>query len=238
MKLNKMAKIILYLVYLLCLCAAASVRAQETLPKSLDIEKIRGSRFIPYPNYPGAPFLNNKFLVGEIEFLDGTKIENIGLNYGTYRDELIYYNTAISTQIVIDKISLNGFSFFDKKGVKRVFRRQYFTGSFKGDCYFEVLSKGDISLLAYRKVNIEATDTYYSKTGMSYQPSYSYYLYSPDKGYTPINLSKNSLLSKYSKTNQKLLRKTLRKNGVYISDEPSFVKAWNLTNEYGIHPEF
>lgn len=229
---------ILYLVCLFCLCTAASVPAQDTQPKNQDIEKIKGTRFIPYPNYPGAPFLNNKFLVGEIEFLDGTKIGNIGINYGTYRDELIYYNTSISTQIVIDKISLNGFSFLDDKGVKRVFRRQYFTGSFKGDCYFEVLSKGDISLLVYRKVNIEASNTYYSKTGMSYQPSYSYYLYSPNKGYAPINLSKNSLLSKYSKTNQKLIRKTLRKNGVYISDEPSFVKAWNLINEYGIKSDF
>jgi hypothetical protein len=214
------------------------VAAQEIQNQDSEHEKIRGARFIAYPSHPGSPFLNDKFLVGEVEFTDGSIQDNIILNYGAYRDELIYYNTAISTQIVIDKKSLNGFSFVDKKGGKRTFRKLYFKGSFKGDCFFEILSKGEISLLAYRKVNLEASDTYYSKTGMAYQPAYTYYLYSPEKGFTAINISKNSLLSLFSKTNQKLIRKTLRKNGVYISDEPGFIKAWELIRDYGIHPEY
>jgi hypothetical protein len=100
------------------------------------------------------------------------------------------------------------------------------------------LSEGKISLLAYRKVNLETCDTYNSKTGMSYQQSFTYFLYSPEKGYAPVNLTRNSLLSKFSKTNQKLIRKTLRKNGVYISDETSFVQAWNLIVENNIPVEF
>lgn len=235
LKSSKMARIPLYIVFIL-ICAAVHLFAQEKSPANQDAEKIRGSRFIPYPNYSGSPFLNDKFLLGEIELLDGTKLGNVGLNYGTYRDELIYYNTNISIQIVIDKPSLNGFSFVDQTGRKRIFRRQFFNGYFKGDCFFELLSEGKNSLLVYRKTNLEANSAYYSKTGMAYMPAFVYYIYSPLKGYDPVKISRKSLLSKFTKTDQKLIKKTLRKSGVYITDEISFVKAWNLVGELGLEP--
>jgi hypothetical protein len=227
---------IISLIYLLS--TGTSVKAQDIKLKYQDTEKIRGYRFSPYPNYTGSPFLNSQFLLGEIEFLDGTKIGNIGLNYGTYRDELIYYNQDISTQIVIDKISLKGFSFTDKKGVHRVFNRQYYSGSFQGDCFFEVLSSGKISLLAYRKVDLETCDTYQSKSGMAYQPAYVYYFYSKEKGYSPVNLNRNSFLSKFYKPDQKLVKKMLRKNGIFISDETTLVDAWNLVKESSLQINF
>jgi hypothetical protein len=225
-------------VTLLFLMALVTATAQETSQTSQQGEKILGSRFTPYPNYPGSPFLNDKFLLGEIEFTDGSRIANIGLNYGSYRDELIYYNSTISTQIVIDIASLNGFTFRDSKGKKRVFRRLYFTGSFKGNCYFEVLSEGKYSVLAYRKVNLEASDAYYSKTGMAYQPAYSYYLNEKNRGFSPVKLNRKSLLTKFGKADQKVIKKTLRKNGVTIFDEESFIRAWELIAEKGMIPTF
>jgi len=233
-----MTRKILYILSIAGLFLSVSLQAQDAQLKNKYEDKIRGARFIPYLNYPGAPFLNDKFLLGELEMLDGTTIKNIGLNYGCYRDELIYYNTDISTQIVVDKNSLKGFSFTDKRGIKRTFRRQSYNGSFKGDCFFEVLSDGDISLLSYRKVNLEASDTYDSKTGMSFQPAYTYFLYAADKGYIPLNMNRSSLLAKFNKQNQKLARKTLRKNGIIVSDEASFVQAWEVIYENGILPEF
>ncbi len=238
LKLNKMTGKLHFTVTFLFLMALVSVTAQETSRTNQPGEKIRGSRFTPYPNYPGSPFLNDKFLLGELEFTDGSKISNIGLNYGTYRDELIYYNTTIATQIVIDITSLNGFTFRDAKGRKRVFRRLYFTGSFKGNCYFEILSEGQCSVLAYRKVNLEASDAYYSKTGMAYQPAYSYYLYDKTKGYSPVKINRKSLLTKFGKPDQKVIKKTLRKNGVIIVDEESFIRAWDLITEKGMVPSF
>jgi len=227
-----------HIFLLLIVFAVASAGAQEIKDKNQGPEKIRGSRFIPYPSYPGSPFLNEKFLLGEIEFTDGTRIDKIGLNYGTYRDELIYYNAGVSAQIVVDKASLNGFTFTDTKGNKRNFRRQFYTGSFQGNCFFEILSDGNIAVLAYRKVNLEACDAYYSKTGMAYLPAYSYYLYRSDKGYSPIKINRSSLLSKFGKPDQKVIKKVLRKNGVVILDEASFVKAWNLVMEKGMAPNF
>jgi hypothetical protein len=222
---------ILAFTTLFILLAANSLTAQEELLKNLNAEIIKGTAFISYPSYSGTPYLNVKFQNGEIEFLDGTKVSNIGLRYSSYRDEIIYYNPYLLAQIVIDKISLKGFSFTDEKGVKRIFRRQNYDGYPNGDRYFEVLSDGEVSLLAYRKVALTTCDPSYSKLGLAYQPSYSYYIYAAGKGYSSLNLNRNSLLSKFDKPNQKLVKKVLRKNRVMITDESSFVLAWNLIKE-------
>ena len=200
-------------------------------------EKIRGTRFVPSPNHGGKPYLYDKFMVGEIEFNDGTKIQNIGLNYSTYLDELIYYNPAITSQIQIDKISLKGFSFIDDYAKNRVFRRQ-FCAPLNSECYLEILSQGKISLLVYRKFNLEQCETYISKTGLAYQPAFIYFIYNEDNKYTQVNLSRNSLLSKFNKPDQKLVKKALRKNGIYISDESSFIRAWKLIEQSGIPISF
>lgn len=222
---------ILLIITILGLLTALSVTAQETLHKNGNAEKIKGTRFIPYPGYSGSPYLTDKFVVGEIEFLDGVKAGNLGLRYSSYQDELIYYNSVVSAQIIIDKISLKGFSFTDDKGEHRVFRRQYYNGLLHEERFFEVLSDGKVSLLVYRKVDLETCDTSYNKFGLAFQPSFYYYIYSADKGYSPLKMNRSSLLSKFNKPNQKLVKKMLRKNKVLIADEHSFVAAWNLIKD-------
>jgi len=233
-----MAYRILYIFTLLGLFVASSLQAQEELQKKWGSEKIKGTRQIPYGTYSGAPFLNEKFITGEIEFLDGAKMDSIILRYSSYRDEIIYYNAAVSAQIIIDKISLKGFSFTDENGVKRIFRQQYYNGYLPGNRFFEVLSDGDISLLVYRKVVLQVCPVYNDNSGnlrnMSYQQAYNYYLYNEKKGYELIRINKNSLLSKFDKLTQKSVKKILRKNKVMVNDEPSFVRAWDLLKENGI----
>jgi len=237
-----MANRILYIVFIFGLLAATSLKAQEKLPKKWTAEKIKGTRRIPYASYSGSPFLNDKFATGEIEFQDGTKKDSLVLRYSSYRDELIYYNAAISAQIIIDKISLKGFSFTDENGIKRVFRHQYYNGFFPGERYFEVLSDGDIALLVYRKVVLQICPPYNDKAGnlknMSYQQAYNYYLYNDKKGYELIRLNRNSLLSNFDKLTQKSIKKILRKNKVQVTDESTFVIAWNLLKENGITVNF
>ena len=237
-----MANRILYIIFFFGLLANTSLMAQEKLPQKWTAEKIKGTRQIPYASYSGSPFLNDKFATGEIEFLDGTKMDSLGLRYSSYRDEIIYYNTAISAQIVIDKISLNGFSFTDENGQKRIFRRQYYDGFLPGNRYFEVLSDGDIALLVYRKVVLQVCPPYNDNSGvlknMSYQEAFNYYLYNRKKGYDLIRINKNSLLSKIDKLTQKSVKKLLRKNKIEVNDELSFIKAWNLLKENGITVNF
>jgi len=237
-----MANRIIYIITFFGLMATTSLTAQNEMSQKWNTEKIKGTRHIPYPAFSGSPFMNDKFIIGEIEFSDGTKTDSLGLRYSSYRDELVYYNTAISAQIVIDKISLKRFSFTDEKGTKRVFRHQYYNGFLPGDRFFEVLSDGDIALLVYRKVVLQVCPPYNDNAGklknMSYQLAYNYYLYNDKKGYELIRLNRNSLLSKFDKITQKSVKKILRKNKVQVTDEQSFVKAWNLLKENGITVNF
>ncbi len=229
---------ILYIITFFGLLAATSLQAQDGFTKKWTAEKIKGTRQIPYAVFSGSPFLNDKFASGEIEFLDGSKMDSLGLRYSSYRDEIIYYNSTIAAQIIIDKISLNGFSFTDGTGQKRVFHRQYYDGFLPGNRFFEVLSDGDIALLVYRKVVLQVCPPYNDDSGvlknMSYQDAYNYYLYNRRKGYDLIRINRNSLLSKIDKLTQKSVKKLLRKNKVEVNDELSFVKAWNLIKENGI----
>ena len=233
-----MANKILYIITLLCLFSESLLQAQQVFHKKWNDEKIKGTRQIPYGSYSGTPFLNDKFALGEIEFSDGIKLDSIPLRYSSYRDEIIYFNKTISAQIIIDKISLKGFSFIDEHGNKRIFRHQFYNGFFPGERYFEVLSDGDISLLVYRKVVLQICPPYNDNSGnlknMSYQQAFNYYLYNAEKGYELIRINKSSLLSKFDKLTQKTVKKLLRKNRVQITNEQSFVMAWNLLKENGI----
>ena len=233
-----MAKTILYLVSILLILSASNISAQSTDTGNQYGEKIRGTRFMPYPSYSGKPYLYDKFIFGGIELNDGTKISNIGLSYSTYRDELIYYNTEISAQIVIDKLSLKGFTLKETSGKQRIFRRMQSNNFSHEERYYEILYDGKISLLIYRKVNLEPCDTYYSKSGLAYQPAYIYYLYSAGKGFSALNLTRNSLLTKFNKANQKIVKKLLRKNGIFITDEVNLIKAWTLISEKDIDINF
>jgi len=237
-----MANRIKYIFLFFSLLIATSLTAQEQFPRKWNTEKIKGTRQIPYPAYSGFPFLNDKFAMGEIEFSDGKKLNNLGLRYSSYRDELIYYNSAISAQIVIDKISLKSFSFTEENGVKRFFRRQYYDGFLPGERFFEVLSDGELSLLVYRKVVLQTCPPYNDNGGilknMSYQLAYNYYIYNSKKGYELIRINKSSLLSKFDKPTQKVVKKLLRKNNISVTDESSFVRAWNLIKENEIRIDF
>ena len=228
-----------FILFVFLLTKDSNLLAQVEWLQMQNSHIIKGTRHIPYPSYSGTPYLNDKFVPGEIEFSDGTKVGISALRYSSYRDELIYYNSAISAQIIIDKITLKGFSFTDNNGVKRVFRQQYYDGFLNGNRYFEVLSDGNISLLVNRKVVLQTCSVYADPSGvqknMSYQEAYNYFIYSSEKGYEPIRIGKNSLLSKFDMPAQKSIKKLLRKNKVVISNETGFVKAWNLLEGSGIY---
>lgn len=231
---------ILYLFTLISLVFVAAPRAQNGIPQNWNTEKIRGTRFIPYPPAMGQPYLIDKFLSGEIELSDGSKFEDLTLRYSSFRDELIYYNPEISAQIVIDKAFLRGFSLMNEQGVKRIFRLQYYGGFSPGLRFFEVLVDDEIKLLAYRKVILGLCDPYNDITGklnnQNYQEAYSYYLHHPEKGYELIRINKNSLLSKFSQPDQKQIKIILRKNRIRIAGEQSFVKAWKLLVDKKVEP--
>jgi hypothetical protein len=230
------------LVLFLAICLNTLALAQGPQNSHWDGEKIKGARFMLHPAYIGVPFLNDSWAPGEINFTDGEKADSLNLRYSSYKDEVVYYNPANAAQIVIDKASLSGFSFLEKDGKRRIFRKQYYDGFIKGDRYFEILSSGKIDLLVYRKVSLNSTSTYKDDRGilrnMAYNTDYQFYFYSPEKGYTSVRPTHSGMISKFTKTQQKSIKKLLRKNRIRIIGEESFVQAWKAIEKEGYEVTF
>jgi len=228
-------------VSMLGLLVTSSLMAQEELPIGWNAPKVKGVRFLPDATYQGNPFLNDLFSAGEILLVDGKKIVGVQLKYNNYRDELIYYNSDISTQIVVDKISVSSFSFTDEKGIRHIYRKQTVNGYMPGERYLELLSEGEVSLLVHRKVLLLDCPVYGDpgkEKSMSYQEAFNYYLFNEKRGFELIKLSKKTLFSKLAASDLTQFRKILRKNEVKIMDEASFVKAWNLLKTNNITVQF
>ena len=211
--------------------------AQQPMNDKWDAGKIKGIRFLLYSLYNGNPFLTEDWCSGEIEFTNGEIADSLLLKYSSYKDELIYYNRELGTMITIDKASINGFTFIDTEGRVRKFTKQYYDNFEKSNRYFEVLSSGEISLLAFRKVLLKTTSAYHDNKGilknMIYDPSYQFYFYAPQKSYTSVRINISSLLSKFDKTQQSPIKKLLRKNKIKIQDEYSFIQAWKTIEKEG-----
>lgn len=213
------------------------VCAQEPMSPNWDAQKIKGVRQFPYPSYTGFPFLTNEWCPGKIEFTNGEISDSLFVRYSSYKDELIYYNKIAGAQINIDKASINGFEFTDVDGRTRTFRKQHFDDYLKGDRYFEILSPGEVSLLAYRKVGLNTTPPYHDERGilknMIYDLNYQFYFYSQEKGYALVRISQSGLLAKFEKTQQRPIKKLLRKNRISIDGESSFILAWKVIEKEG-----
>ncbi len=214
-----------------------TICAQEIVNRNWDSGKIKGVRFVPYPSYMGMAFMSNVWLPGKVEFTSGEIADSLFLRYSSFKDEIVYYNKPLSAQIVIDKASLNGFTFTDELGKKRIFRKKYYDGFNSGDRYFEVLSHGETDLLAYRNVILTTTMLYKDEDkvvkNMDYEKNYAFYFYSPEHGYISVRMNMTALLSKFDKTLKKPIKKLLRKNRIKVSGEDSFTDAWKVIEREG-----
>lgn len=230
-------KITSLLLFALLFSFAARVGAQAPLNRNWEGQKIRGVRHIPYPSYTGSPFLTDVFVPGKIEFTNGESADSLFLRYSSFKDELLYFNQNLSTQIVIDKASINGFSIITKDGLTHTFRKQYYDGFMKGDHFFEILSRGQTDLIVLRRMILSSTLAYRDESKMlkdqGYISSYQFYFYSPEDGYSLIRLNRNALLAKFNVSDQKQIKKLLRKNRLRISDEESMILAWKIIERAG-----
>lgn len=235
-------KIFQNILFLLAISFSTLTFGQEIPSKNWDIEKIKGVRQPPYPAYRGSPFFTDVWVPGKIELTDGVIIDSLSLRYSSLKDELVYYNDEIGVQINIDKPSLKGFEYTGTDGYPHIFRKQYYDNIEKGYRFFEVLSDGETSLLAYRKVSQNISSPYKEENGitknMVYEEDYYYYFYSSPKGYTSVRPNHGSLLSRFDKLSQKPLKKLLRKNGIRVVDEASLILAWNLIEKAGYKVAF
>lgn len=211
--------------------------AQEGPAKGWDAAKIKGTRQETYQIYDGKPYLSDNWSVGKIQFTNGETLDSLYLKISSYKDELIYFNKQINTQIRIDKANVSSFSFTDEYGDVHLFRKQKFDNSARGERYFEVLDQSEPNLLCYRKVSLNETSPYRDQKGtlknMAYEKEYLYYFYSPDNGYASVKPTKTGLLSRFDKESQRPIKKILRKNKIFILDEFTFIFAWQTIEKNG-----
>lgn len=238
-----MAKSFKNIFFLLAACCLAQLAlAQEPERTDWDGPKIKGARIIPFPSYTGSPYLTENWLPGNITLSSGETIDSLYIRYSSYKDELFYYNKDATSQINIDKSTLAKFEFIDSDGRNRVFRKQYFESLTKTYRFFEILSDGPISILAFRKTALNSTTAYHDKSGilknMEYVPDHQLYFYSKEMGYTNVKPSTAGFISKFDKQNQKTIKKLLRKNRIKINTEDELIQAWELITKEGYNPVF
>jgi len=238
-----MTKSVKYIFFLLITCCLLQhVDAQEPTSKDWDGPKIKGVRLVPFPSYIGSPYLTENWLPGKITLTSGETIDSLHIRYSSYKDELFYYNKEASSQINIDKATLSGFEFTDIDGRTRIFRKQYFEGFSKSYRFFEVLSSGPISILAFRKTALNSTTAYHDQSGilknMEYVAEHQIYFYSSEKGYSNLKPNSSSFIAKFEKQNQKTIKKLLRKNRIKIKSEDELIQAWELIAKEGYMPVF
>ena len=68
---------------------------------------------------------------------------------------------------------------------------------------------------------------------MTYETSYQFYFYSPEKGYSLVRLNRNSFLAEFNESDQKSIKKLLRKNKVEIINEEGLIQAWKIIETAG-----
>jgi hypothetical protein len=218
------------------------ISAQETFNRNWDGQKIKGVRHIAYPTYTGFPFLTDVWVAGQVEFNNGEIADSLYLRYSAFKDELLYYNKSLASQIVVDKVSISGFSFTEPNRNLRIFKKQYYDGYLKGDRYFEVLSEGETDLLAYRKRILTTTSPYKDEQQImkdqEYTNAYQFYFYSAGKGYLLVRPNLNAFLDVFNVIDQKPIKKLIRKNRIRISDEGSLILAWKTVERAGYKINF
>lgn len=237
---NKQAIKILFLFF--CFIFVNEVYAQVGPAHGWDAPKIKGTRQEIYSIYEGKPYFTDNWCLGKIQLSNGETIDSLYLRYSSFKDELIYFNKQINTQIRIDKSIISAFKFTDENGQLHSFRKQQFDNAAKSERYFEILSEGSVDLLCYKKVNLDEVSPYHDSKGtlknMAYRQEYLYYFYSPAEGYAPVKPSKNGLLAQFDKQSQKPVKKLLRKNKIFISDEFTFIAAWETIEKNGFKVMF
>lgn len=230
-------RILHLLLFLWLFSHSGIINAQEPFNRNWAGQKIKGVRHIAYPTYTGFPFLNDTWVAGQVEFNNGEIADSLFLRYSAFKDDLLYYNKPLTSQIVIDKVSLNGFSYTGPDGNLRTFRKLYYDGYMKGDRYFEVLSKGETDLLVYRKRILTTTSPYKDDQQImkdqEYTNAYQFYFYSPGKGFALVRPNLNAFLDVFNELDQKPVKKLVRKNRVRITDEGSLILAWKIVEDAG-----
>jgi hypothetical protein len=202
--------------------------------------KIMGEIFYIDPLSSQFFFLQDDWVKGTIELVDGDVYENIDIRYNSYTDQLIAYNSRIRTLYTVDKNIVNRFSFKDYFYGENFKMREFV----KLDCnklhsgvgFFEQLYKGNTMLLAFHHIDELKVSPYVDRLGrmnnVEYKKRVDYYLYDSKKEFKKVSIKRRSILKAFPE-NKKEIKKTLRQSKIVLQNKDTLIQAIGLIDQAG-----
>lgn len=198
--------------------------------------KLGGKVFKMAPEAMAYFLYPDKWVNGEIVFVDGEVFRDVDLRYHALDDELIVYNKHNSKPFVVDKFRVKEFMFNDN-GTQKKFVRLNLTEDDTHGKYFEMLVEGKSSLLAFRYIAERKVDAYIDKSGIKRDTEYwaktSYYAYAPEFRNHKMTPKRKSFYTTFP-NHKKEIRKIFRQTRLLIKDEASMVNAFQLLQNKNI----
>ena len=185
-------------------------------------------------------FLQQDWVEGTITLKDGDVFEGVRMRYMAYGDELVAYNSNISTLFIVDKNTVKQFTLKTPLSSGNFAVRKFINldslDVFLNRTYFEELYSGMVKLLVFYQIEERKISPYIDSSGKLSDTEFRlktiYYLLSKVNGFTRFQLKNRSLFTLFPE-NKKEIRKLFRKNKIDIIDESSAVQAFNLLEANG-----
>jgi len=182
----------------------------------------------PVKDYSGTQYFSN-WTIGEVFLDDGDSIRDISLRYDQYLDQLLWLRKTDYRTGILCKKGITGFKLFNPiyaNDILGSFIRTaiHLPGLDSASAYVQVLTTGNISLYAYRNVNIISTHEYVLNDNTRY-------IVISEGRQFPLALRRRSLIN-IPVIDKTAMKAILRSEGITISkNEEGLIKAIKLYNE-------
>lgn len=232
------------ILYILFLSSTVSLSAQQVDQQSKLLTepafelRLTGESFTAPTGYMGKQYFKHEWFEGRILLTNGELVANKQLQYSGLVDELIWRNSANQRTFKLDKFSVDEFWLEERKDSSYHFKRintvESRTG-FPTDIFAEVALEGRFSLYIYRRINVtdivirkdKEADFYFKRI----EPQPEYYLKQPSGKYVSVKKANQSSFLQLFPDEKKDIRKLLRENDLYISNEQDLIGAIELLNK-------
>ncbi len=184
--------------------------------------------FNPVKDYAGEQYFSN-WTFGEVFLDNGDIIRDITLRYDQYLDQLLWLRKTDYRTGILCKQGILGFNLYNpvsRNEILGTFIRMviHLPGLDSTLAYVQVLTTGNISLYAFRNMNVISTHENVLNDNTRY------IIISGGRQY-PLALRRHNLIN-IPVIDKSVMKTILRLGGITISNnEPGLIKAINLYNE-------
>lgn len=175
----------------------------------------------------GDPYVFKNWLPGVVETTDGKRFDKLKLKYDAYTNNLLFiYDENDEPQLFKDNIR----TFTLMSTTQIVFANGFpATGDFTPKSYYQVLSKGKVTLLKhYQKIIHEKTEYNNPVIFKNFQDVNGYYIYS-NNSVAPLKRNKEAILELFA-DKKEAVSSYINSNAINIKDDAALVKVFNYYN--------